>query len=216
MGRDYSGTCDAVLIPGGGLTDEGGLPPWVVNRLERALEYRNARFFVTLSAGTCHKPPPLDERGFPCFESVVAARYLMEKGVPAQQLLYETASYDTLGNAFFARTQHLEPRQLCALRVITSEFHMPRTEAIFRYLCALVPCAVAFDLAFECVPDVGLAPEVLALRKQREAQSLAAFLERSATVQTMAQLHHWLFAEHSAYTLGGDKELPDALTLRSY
>jgi hypothetical protein len=216
MGRENKRSYDAVLIPGGGLTDAGELPPWVVNRLERALAYGSADFFITLSGGTCHKPPPLDERGFPRFESVVAARYLLDHGVAREKLLYETASYDTLGNAFFARTQHLEPRRLRSLLVITSGFHMARTRAMFAFVCGLTPHAVDFQLEFEAVPDVGLDPEVLAARNAREAASLESFLQRSKSVTNMAQLHHWLFAQHSAYSIDAGGEAPDPQALQSY
>jgi hypothetical protein len=50
---------DAVIIPGGGLTSGGQLPAWSKARFDAAVRYNNqARFFIPLSAGTTHKPPP--------------------------------------------------------------------------------------------------------------------------------------------------------------
>ena len=37
---DASATYDAVVVVAGGMTDDGGLPAWVVNRLDRAAEER--------------------------------------------------------------------------------------------------------------------------------------------------------------------------------
>jgi hypothetical protein len=65
---------DAILIPGGGVREGGLLPSWVRCRLDRALELHRGEFVIALSAGTPHRPPPLDDNGFPIFESVAAAR----------------------------------------------------------------------------------------------------------------------------------------------
>ena len=123
---------DAVLIPGGGLLPSGEVVPWVQARLERAIALTPPpTYFLPLSAGTTHKAPPLDAEGFPIWESVAAGRYLMARGIASYRILPETISLDTIGNAYFARIQHLEPLQLRRLHVITSEFHLPRTIAIF-------------------------------------------------------------------------------------
>ena len=61
---------DAVIIPGGGV-EENGLPKeWVVARLDEAAKTyaKSARYFVVLSRGTTHKPPPADKEGFPVDE----------------------------------------------------------------------------------------------------------------------------------------------------
>ena len=99
---------DAVLIPGGGLTSSGGLMPFVRARLDSALAH-SADLYIPLSAGTPHRPPPLDAHGYPIFEAIPAAQYLHERGVPKSRNLAETCSYDTIGNAFFARTVHTDP-----------------------------------------------------------------------------------------------------------
>ena len=122
---------DAILVPGGGVGPGGELPLWVRRRLDRAMQIHDREYLITLSAGTTHKPPPLDERGFPIFESIAAARYLVQRGVDAGKILTETSSYDTLGNAYFSRVIHVQPRDFKRLLVITSAFHMARTESIF-------------------------------------------------------------------------------------
>ena len=100
---------DAILIPGGGLLPDGKPPRWVRERLDKAIEIADARFFVTLSRGTVHKAPPLDERGFPIDESTASAMYLLDRGVPEDRILTETASLDTIGNAYFSRVIHIDP-----------------------------------------------------------------------------------------------------------
>ncbi len=103
---------DAVIVPGGGLRPNGELPPWFTNRLDAALELAHGAPILTLSAGTTHKPPPLDRNGRPMLEAFVAAQYLLDRGYPHDRLLVEAASYDTIGNAYFARTVHTDPAGL--------------------------------------------------------------------------------------------------------
>lgn len=46
-------------------------------------------------------------------------------------MLKEVASYDTIGNGYFAATIHAIPAQWRTLGIVTSDFHMPRSRAIF-------------------------------------------------------------------------------------
>jgi hypothetical protein len=188
---------DAVLIPGGGLTPSGVLTPFVRARLDRALAH-SADLYIPLSAGTTHLPPALDSRGYPIFESIPAAQYLHERGVPKSRILAETCSYDTIGNAFFARTVHTDPRGLRRLLIVNSEFHMPRTEAIFRWVFGAAPDC-GYDLAFEASEDIGLSPESLKARAERESASLAQVWGLASNIVTLSGIHQWIFAEHGAY-----------------
>lgn len=88
--------------------------------------------------GTPHKPPVLSDSGYCTFESIACADYLMAQNVPAQQLLRETSSFDTIGNGYFAATIHAVPRRWRQLMVVTSDFHMPRSQAIFQKVFELV------------------------------------------------------------------------------
>ncbi|MCC6616621.1 MAG: YdcF family protein [Anaerolineae bacterium] len=202
MATETAQVYDAVLVPGGGLLADGTPPPWVIARLELARARAGEAFIITLSAGTTHKPPPLDARGFPRFESVESARYLAAQGVAPERILTETASYDTIGNAYFARVIHTEPRGWRRLLVITSEFHMARTRAIFEWVYGLAPKA-GCSLAFEATPDIGIDPAALSERQTREAQGLKAVHDLAGQITSLAQLHGWMFSEHRAYATAG-------------
>lgn len=188
---------DAILIPGGGLTPSGELTPFVRARLDRALAH-SADFYIALSAGTTHLPPPLDSRGYPIVESIPAAQYLHERGLPRDRVVVEASSYDTIGNAFFARTIHTDPRDLRRLLIVNSQFHMPRTEAIFRWVFGAAP-ALGYDLSFESTEDIGLSPGGLETRAERERASLAAVRSLASSITTLSGIHQWLFTEHGAY-----------------
>lgn len=208
---------DAVLIPGGGLSVSGHVTPWVQARLERALALTpRPRWFIPLSAGTTHKPPPLDANGFPILESIAAAHYLQQRGIKGAYILSETVSLDTIGNAYFARVQHVEPLQLQRLHVITSAFHLPRTQAIFNWMFSLPPQTVSWQLTFEAVPNVGLTAAALQARGDRERHSLASFQDLQSRFSHLAAVHCWLYAEHGAYAIARSPQRLDNAALESY
>ena len=188
---------DAVLIPGGGLTPSGELTPFVRARLDRAATH-SARFYIPLSAATPHFPPPLDARGYPIFEALPSARHLHRLGIPQQRILAGASSYDTVGDAFFGRIVHAEPRGLRRLLIVNSEFHMPRTEAVFRWVFGAAPDR-GFELSFESTENIGISPAALAARREKERAGLDVVRELAARIATLSDLHQWIFTGHGAY-----------------
>jgi len=208
---------DGILIPGGGLLPDGGLPPWTTARLDHALQHhKETRWVVCLSGGTVHKPPPLDENGYPVFESRAAANYLIEHGCDPDRLLTEISSYDTIGNAYFSRLLFAEPLNLRSLLVITSGFHLLRTKKIFRWVYSLPPEAPPFELSFAATPDSGLSPEALQSRMEREQNSLKALQHTRQRIREMEVLHRWIYREHAAYAASLEPDRVEGETLASY
>jgi uncharacterized SAM-binding protein YcdF (DUF218 family) len=211
-------TYDAVLIPGGGVKNGGELPPWVINRLDRAIEH-DAGLYIALSAGTFHKPPPLTPDGRPIYESVAAAEYLIARGIAPACIRTETSSWDTIGNAFFSRVIHVDPLALRRLLILTSDFHMTRTEAIFRWVYSLSSPRPAYELSFEATPDEGMDEQVLHARRNKEQIAIQQFSETQKSIQALPELHHWLFTQHAAYAVGAPPNPADAVSgaiLNSY
>ncbi len=193
---------DAILIPGGGIKGRCDVPLWVRRRLDRAAALYRGEYIIALSAGTTHKPPPLDGNGFPVYESVVSAGYLIKKGIHAGKIRCETCSYDTIGNAYFSKVIHIDPLGFRSLLVITSSFHMARTRAIFEWVYGLESSPGGpYDLAFEEVSDEGMEKELLRARLEREQESLARVLKLKKEIRTFREFHRWLFSEHGAYTV---------------
>lgn len=197
MGKTY----DAIIIPGGGLEPSTRLPQkWVQARLDAAITLSSrTKYFVVLSRGTTHRPPLLDTRGFPILESAASARYLMEHGInDPQRILLDGWSLDTIGNAFFARSMICEPMQLKKCCIITSSFHMPRTRAIFDWVCALD--GGRFELDYYVTPDVGLDDAQSTARIEKERDSLMTLQEKTIPhVNTLEKLSAFLLQEHGAY-----------------
>lgn len=193
---------DAVLIPGGGLTESGDVVPWVQARLDRAIALRpQPSYFIPLSAGTTHKPPPRDTNGFPMMESVAAAHYLVSQGISPTQILPETVSFDTIGNAYFARIQHTDPLGLRHLHIITSAFHLPRVEVIFKWIFDFPALPHAYHLTFEAVPNVGISDASLLARWRKEQTSLTHVMALRSHLTSLLDLHRWLYSSHNAYAV---------------
>jgi hypothetical protein len=193
---------DLIIVPGGGVTRTGELPLWVSHRFDRALERSGGAPILCLSAASAHKPLPLDPSGKPIFEASAGAKYLMARGFPAERIFLELASYDTIGNAYFARAMHTDMRGWRNLLIVNSAFHMPRTEFIFRWIFGLAPDQ-GYTLQFDTVPDAGMSDHALEFRRSREAAGLERTRALAARIGDLAQLHQFLFTEHDLYSSRG-------------
>jgi uncharacterized SAM-binding protein YcdF (DUF218 family) len=171
----------------------------VLRRLDRAIRLHRDGYILTLSAGTPHRPPPLDALGFPIFESVAAARYLIAAGIAPARILTETHSYDTVGNAFFSRVLHADVRGFRRLLVITSDFHLARTRAVFDWIYGLSPPPIPYELEYEGVSDPAMDRRLLHDREEKERKSLEALPAIATRIATLRDCHEWLFTQHDAY-----------------
>lgn len=225
MGQVYAGIrepgfmdiFDSILIPGGGLLNDGSLPPWTIARLEQALKYKDqCRWFILLSGGTVHKPPPTNKVGYPLFESRELAKLLTGAGISSDRILTEISSYDTIGNAHFGRMLFTDPLKLRKLLIITSEFHMPRTKAIFDWVFHLPPSSLDYQLVFESTPDTGLSSQALAARILKEKKSLSNLKNTMKKITTLDGFLVWLYSEHTAYALNKTPKPLSDDELRSY
>ena len=208
---------DCIFIPGGGLLPDGSLPPRTLARLERAKAQKShTQWIALLSGGTVHKPPPLNEDGFPITESRAAAEYLVQQGMDPAQLLTETCSYDTIGNAYFSRLLFAEPAKMQHLLVITSDFHLPRTQAAFEWIYGLTPLRSSYQLVFESVPNKGLSPEALKTRISREKKSLEKMRQTQLDITTLDSFHAWFYYQHTAYSVASQPDKAAGDVLESY
>lgn len=124
---------DAILVLGGGRPSKLEEPPKYVQRrcddaaavIQRRISLGNKRSkeilpILCLSAGTAHMPQLLASDGLPIWESTATAAYLEKQHGLSDNVFVETTSYDTIGNAFFARTSHTGVTGWRNLLVITN------------------------------------------------------------------------------------------------
>jgi uncharacterized SAM-binding protein YcdF (DUF218 family) len=185
---------------------------------------------LCLSAGTAHMPQLLGQDGLPIWESTSCAGYLAEHHQLSSSVYVETASYDTIGNAYYARTSHTDITGWRNLLIVTNEFHMTRTRSIFDWIFHELtddpPVSRSpnhesskhrrrhphyrsggknkkseYQLYYLSSPNVGLDSSSIAARRQKEAESTKMVQQLLAPqYQSLKQVHWFLTHNHSLYT----------------
>ena len=220
---------DAILVLGGGvpLAPRKQLP-FVAARCQAAAAVWRAAAtkpkILCLSAGTAHCPQLLDARGSVVFEATASAAELIDAGVDERDVFVETTSFDTIGNAFFARTDHCSLAGWKRILIITSEFHMARSKAIFDWVFGTTPHK-GFELTYLATADESLSLDAVAARAERENKSAINVRETLApTYTTLSGVREFLVTKHDLYAARGlvargsrrPATASDALLLASY
>lgn len=206
-----------MLVLAGGQTPDGGVPPVVERRLDAGLQVAMLQNptcpVLCVGGGSPHKPPVVSESGnYVIHESWSCAEYLIAKGLSSTNILKETSSFDTVGNCYFSLFSHAVPAGWRRIAVVTSHFHMPRSQALYEDMFKLAAHELfddpnRFSLWFVSVSDEGLfPPEVLQSRRQREAASLLTWRGNSAKITSIKKLHSWLFDTHLCYSVSRQGE----------
>lgn len=211
---------DAILVLGGGRPLNIDLPPkWVQERANKAATvFMNQAsclkkpYILSLSGGSAHLPQLIDnETGLPVFESASTANYLYKHfNIPSKYLMFETSSYDTLGNAYFARTSYVDVQDWKKLLIITSKSHMKRTKLIFDWIFSLerkTSKTEEYSLHYLETFDNGLESSVLIARVAKEEKSIKNLkkLKKILNLKKLADFQLWLTKEHDLYSIGRTK-----------
>lgn len=215
---------DCVVIPGGGLDSNGCPSPWVIARLDRALEMASlTNYFLVLSRGTTHRPPVLDKNAFPIDEASASAAYLIKHRIPSNRILVENWSLDTIGNAYFARQCILEPMKLHRLAVITNDFHMARTKLIFNWIFSLTNSSEerceTFQIDYFIVANQDMTDEQLVARVDKERLACEDLQQKIERMNNLCQIARFLFVDHGAYqakSLHSRRSQLDSVTSSTY
>jgi uncharacterized SAM-binding protein YcdF (DUF218 family) len=130
-----TGGSDFVVVLGAGLRPDGGVPPLLASRLERAhgvwaaLDRRAAGDFKPLLVVSGGKGD--DER---VAEASAMAAYLIARGFPADRLLLEDRSRNTEENLVFSKAIMDELHSGARATIVTSDFHAFRAALLARRL----------------------------------------------------------------------------------
>jgi len=112
---------DALIVLGAQVRPDGELSLQLQLRLEAALEsyQHNPRLMIVCGAQGSNEPLP---------EGEAMKKWLLEKGVPEEDILAEIHSYNTYENIANARA--LLPEHAKSVTIVTSDYHLPRAMAI--------------------------------------------------------------------------------------
>lgn len=200
---------DAILVLAGGQMKCGDVPVWVKARLADAARVFTKQFtagaippaMLLLGGGSPHAMPVMNAHGRVLHESASCATVLIrDHDIGAQYIFKETSSYDTIGNAYFALVQHCLPRRWTRLVVVTSNFHLARTRAVFEWIFNVRDAGGPYTLEFIGASDAGMECAAADARAERERASLEDVLEKTERITTLADVHEFINQEHSAYS----------------
>ena len=99
------------------------------------------------------------------------AAYAESLGLPRDAVLLEEESKDTIGNAYFVLRRHLEPNGWTSVRVVTSDFHVPRSTWVFQKVLGS-----AYDVSFSPASSE-LDAAIIAARARAEGDIITFLME---------------------------------------
>jgi len=165
-------------------------------------------FIITQGRGTWHKVGPKDEKGFEIHEAAMNADWLIKHGIPAEMILEENSSMETVGNAFFVRVLHSDVLGFHRMAVINNAWHMRRTSDVFSHVFSVPRRSEKLEstrrpvLTFVACAS-GLDAQVERHRLASEEVKIPKFALGSkwqADTRTLESLHLWLHRENMAYS----------------
>ena len=211
---DIISKLDAIIVLGGGVGNAiNSPPPYVQDRCERAASIfqravrlesnNNVPVMIALSAGTAHFPQLMSDTGLPIWESTVSAAYLMEKlHIPAEKVFVETTSYDTISNAYFTRTGFTDITGWSNLLIVTDEFHMERSKAIFDWVFSAKQSQQKqpqYQLHYLAAANRGLSNDALVARRKHEKKGFENVKKLATEYPALTGVWEFLTSKHTFY-----------------
>lgn len=190
-----------IFVLAGGIDSKNEPNEFVKKRLDKVINVynnHNINRIIILGGGTYHKPPNLDSDNYVIHESTCCAKYLINAGIEEDRIVREWASYDTIANGYFAFLNYIIPFNIKECFVITSQFHMSRTQTIFNYFNTIVKNS-SIDLKYIETENV-IENKPLKVRLDREQSSNNSFTKNIvANKDTLEKFSLWFYTEHNAY-----------------
>lgn len=121
----------AIIVLGAGITPDGEPSPASALRTAKAVELLEV-FSDAILIMSGNAPVRTGHAAPEDTEAAIMKKYAASLGADARKVLLEDNSRDTLSNATFTKKDYLIPRQLRNIMVVTSSFHVPRAEYLFR------------------------------------------------------------------------------------
>jgi hypothetical protein len=184
---------DAIVVLGSTVNVDGSLPLLAEQRVARAAQLHTAGVAPhVIFSGCCNltadEAPPMSE-------AAAMAAYAESLGVPRDAVLLEDEARDTIGNAYFVQRRFLEPNGWTSIRVVTSDFHVPRTTWVFQKI--LGP---GYDVSFSPA-STELDATIIAARARAEGDIITFLMEwiGPITEGDRPAIERFMHEEHPAY-----------------
>jgi hypothetical protein len=183
---------DAIVVLGSTVNVDGSLPTHARQRAVRAAMLLAAGVAPRIIfSGRCNltaEPPAISE-------AAAMAAFAESLGAPREAILLEEESRDTIGNAYFVSRLFLEPNGWSSIRVVTSDFHVPRTTWVFQKVLG-----DAYDVSFSPA-STELDATVIAARARAEGDIITFLMEWIGPIPegNRDAVDRFILEEHPAY-----------------
>ena len=117
-----AGAYDVIIVLGAQVKADGTPSEALRRRLTVALESYQGQLIIACGAQGANEP---------CAEGDLMRDWLLERGVPPEDVIAETASFNTRENLAYARAI-MQERGLSQALVVTSDYHVSRALALCR------------------------------------------------------------------------------------
>ena len=117
-----AGAYDVIIVLGAQVKADGTPSEALRRRLPGALESYQGQLIIACGAQGANEP---------CAEGDLMRDWLLERGVPPEDVIAETASFNTRENLAYARAI-MQERGLSQALVVTSDYHVARALALCR------------------------------------------------------------------------------------
>jgi uncharacterized SAM-binding protein YcdF (DUF218 family) len=120
---------DCIIVLANEMDKKGILNLESIARIELACKsYFQDRSTTLISCGWNYRK---DTKLFICD---VMKNYIVNLGVPSEEIITEINSRDTVGDAFFTKINVVKQRNWKNLLIVTSDYHVFRTSKIFKFI----------------------------------------------------------------------------------
>lgn len=122
-----------IVVLGGGISSEGEIPDQSKRRLQKAKEIfkKKKEKPNILLCGKYSFLYPKDKLP-PITEAKAMKKKLLKFGIPEEKIFLEEKSQDTISNAYYAKKEYFIPQKERKAIIISSSYHIPRLEFIFK------------------------------------------------------------------------------------
>jgi uncharacterized SAM-binding protein YcdF (DUF218 family) len=123
--RDFP---EVAVVLGGGFLPTGEPSPSTLARARAAVQLARRRPELAVIASGSHGEGAAPARS----EAAIMAELIVQGGIPANRVLIEDRSRDTIGNAVEVALRYLRSIEPRPLYLVTSPFHLERALVVFR------------------------------------------------------------------------------------
>lgn len=165
-----------------------------INRLNKALEFKDRQLYYVLSTGW-PKNKIAEYRGVlktQITEAGLAMEYLVERGVSSKQIVLEKYSGDTVGNIYFSYSLFFNHLEMAEIKIVSCCYHVERIKKIIKWMEKI---NIIKSFKTEYIPVFSESTELEALEKIK----IKKLTKTTNSITTKKEFLNFIFNKHDYY-----------------